>query len=227
VSDSPHPSRDRPTNTHLQGQDAIDFTDNAITHLANFPLSPRLRTLLLAQNRIAAIAPALAASLPRLTTLVLTSNRIAHLADLEPLRGLAQLTHLVLADNPVARRQHYRAWVVWRCPSVRFLDFDKVSDGERKKARELFGDGDAGMTELAREILRVKSAAAAAADAGGDVDMGDARDTNGAVGGRVKLKPEERKRVEALIRNATSLAEIERLESELSRGRVPPGVLDA
>jgi U2 small nuclear ribonucleoprotein A' len=158
---------------------------------------------------------------------VLTANRLAHLADLDPLRGLPRLTHLVLLDNPVARKAHYRSWVVWRCPSVRFLDFEKVRDEERTKARQLFSSGD-GLTDLAREILRVKSAAAAAA---GDVDMADADDgegrANGAVGGRVKLKPEERKRVEALIRNAKSLAEIERLESELSRGRIPPGVLDA
>lgn len=219
---------------HEQGQDAIDLTDNAITHLANFPLSPRLRTLLVAQNRVAALSPSLAASVPNLTTLVLTANRLAHLADLDPLRGLAKLAHLVLLDNPVARRPHYRAWVVWRCPSVRFLDFERVRDAEREKARELFGADAAHMTDQAREILRVKSAATAAGTTGGDAEMADGGEDddghgliNGSVGGRVKLKPEERKRVEALIRNAKSLAEIERLESELSRGRIPPGVLDA
>jgi Leucine-rich repeat len=35
--------------------------------------------------------------------------------------------------------QHYRYWVLWRCPCVRFLDFQKVKDAERKKAVELFG----------------------------------------------------------------------------------------
>jgi hypothetical protein len=35
--------------------------------------------------------------------------------------------------------QHYRYWVIWRTPSVRFLDFVKVRDVERKKAAELFG----------------------------------------------------------------------------------------
>jgi U2 small nuclear ribonucleoprotein A' len=159
---------------------------------------------------------------------VLTSNRLAHLADLDPLRGLKKLTHLVLLDNPVARRPHYRSWVVWRCPSVRFLDFAKVRAEERKAARELFGGvGEGEMTELAREILRVKSAAAAAAAVGSAADVEDEQHVNGAVGGRVKLKPEESKRVEALIRNAKSLAEIERLESELSKGRIPPGVLDS
>ncbi len=37
------------------------------------------------------------------------------------------------------REQHYRNWVIWRCPSVRFFDYRKVKDAEREKAKELFG----------------------------------------------------------------------------------------
>ena len=40
---------------------------------------------------------------------------------------------------------------------------------------------------------------------------------------RVKLTEKEKKRVEALIRNAKSLAEITRLERELNEGRIPAG----
>lgn len=40
---------------------------------------------------------------------------------------------------------------------------------------------------------------------------------------RVKLTEKEKKRVEALIRNAKSLAEITRLEKELNEGRIPAG----
>ncbi|MCJ1384986.1 U2 snRNP complex subunit [Xylographa soralifera] len=86
-------------------QDAIDFTDNDITALANFPLSPRLHTLLLARNRVASIQPNLATSLPNLTTLVLTSNNFAELADLDTLRQFSKLTHLTLLENPVTRRE--------------------------------------------------------------------------------------------------------------------------
>jgi U2 small nuclear ribonucleoprotein A' len=143
------------------------------------------------------------------------------LADLDPLRGLSKLTHLVLLDNPIARKQHYRSWIVWRCPSVRFLDFEKVRDDERKASKKLFGTSEK-PTDLAREILRVRSAGGVDVEMDGEDDAG----ANGAVVGRVKLKPEERKKVEALIRSAKSLAEIERLEELLARGRVPPGVLD-
>lgn len=40
---------------------------------------------------------------------------------------------------------------------------------------------------------------------------------------RVQLTGKEKKRVEALIRNAKSLQEITRLEKELNEGRIPGG----
>src|ERR1700759_2034371 len=79
-----------------QDQDCIDLTDNAITTLSNIPLSPRLRTLLLARNRVASLSPALPSSAPNLPSLVLTSNRLTQLADIDPLARLPRLTSLVL-----------------------------------------------------------------------------------------------------------------------------------
>ena len=43
---------------------------------------------------------------------------------------------------------------------------------------------------------------------------------------RVKLTDQEKKRVEKMIREATSMAEIARLEKDLSEGRVPAGAAD-
>jgi U2 small nuclear ribonucleoprotein A' len=197
--------------------DALDLTDNSLTHLPPLPLSPRLRSLLLARNRIASISPAFAASAPNLESLVLTGNKLAQLADLDPLARCSKLTSLVLLDCPVARAPHYRAWVVWRCKSVRFLDFRRVKQAEREQADELFGE-DGEETELAQKIAGEKSAVAVGGGgrgAGGDGD-----------GGRVKLSAKERKKVELMIRNAKSLAEIEKLERELNEGRVPGGILD-
>lgn len=91
--------------TLLQPQDAIDLVDNDIQVLGNFPLSPRIRTLLLARNRIASIQPTLANSIPNLTTLQLESNNLNELADLDPLGTFGNLTHLVLRDNPVTKKE--------------------------------------------------------------------------------------------------------------------------
>lgn len=36
---------------------------------------------------------------------MLTANNMAELADLDPLRGFARLTHVVLMENPVTRKE--------------------------------------------------------------------------------------------------------------------------
>ncbi|KAL3439138.1 leucine-rich repeat-domain-containing protein [Aspergillus tetrazonus] len=200
-------------------QDAIDFTDNDISSLGNFPFFPRLRMLLLARNRVRQIQPSLANSIPGLTTLVLTANNIAELADLDPLRNLTKLTHLVLLENPVTRKEYYRLWIIWRIPSVRFLDYQKVKDAERAKAAELFGTATE-PTALASKILGVKSRTF-------DIPSGGAADQPPPEKRlRVKLTDSERKRIEKMIREAKSLQEITRLERELNEGRIPGGALD-
>jgi len=196
-------------------QDAIDFTDNDIQLLGNFPLSPRLQTLLLARNRITHIQPSLAGSIPNLTNLVLTSNNIAELADLDVLSTFPKLTHLVLMENPVTRKEHYRYWILFRCPNVRFLDFQKVKDVERQKATELFGTATE-PSALASKIMGIKSRTF-------DVPTTNGSGSTSAKNYRVKLTEKERKKVEELIRNAKSLQDIIRLEKELNEGRVPAG----
>ncbi|KAI4178062.1 MAG: hypothetical protein LQ348_005698 [Seirophora lacunosa] len=199
--------------------DAIDFTDNDITAIANFPLSPRLHSLLLARNRVNSIQPTLARSIPNLTTLTLTSNNLAELADLDPLRTFPRLTHLSLLENPVTRKEHYRHWIIWQCPTIRFLDYQRVKDAERTKATELFGTTKE-PSALASKIMGIKSRTfdlpGASASASNGIQPGDKNY-------RVKLTEKEKKRVETLIRNAKSLQEITKLEKELNEGRIPGG----
>jgi len=188
-------------------QDAIDFTDNDIQQLGNFPLSERLRTLLLARNRITAIQPTLPTSVPNLTVLVLTANNLSELVDLDPLGGFKQLVHLSVLDNPVTRKEHYRHWIIWKCPAVRFLDYQKVKDAERKRAGELFGT-EKEPSPLAAKIMGVKSRTF---DLGEPVNLGR-KDY------AVRLTADERKTLEEKIRAAKSLEEVARLEKDLRDG---------
>ncbi|KAK7927602.1 hypothetical protein PG985_004600 [Apiospora marii] len=199
-------------------QDAIDLVDNDIQVLGNFPLSPRIRTLLLARNRIASIQPTLANSIPNLTTLQLESNNLNELADLDPLGTFANLTHLVLRDNPVTKKEHYRYWVLWRCPRVRFLDYEKVKLAERNQATTLFGTAEE-PTELASKLMGIKSKTFDAASA----SNGPSGDLSTRMS-RIKLTGQEKKRLQELIKKATSLDEITRLETMLREGRLPAGV---
>ncbi|PQE23941.1 U2 small nuclear ribonucleo A protein [Rutstroemia sp. NJR-2017a WRK4] len=231
--------------------DAIDFTDNDIQTLGNFPLSPRLRTLLLARNRVSSIQPSLPNSLPNLTTLVLTANNFSELADLDVLGGFARLLSLVLMENPVARKEvgwlfllgsawderrygdgklegeestfgtESWEWILFRCPSVRFLDYKKVKQAERERAQELFGTV-AEPSALASKIMGIKSKTFDTSSAANGTSA-NAPNKNY----RVKLTDKERKKVEELIKNAKSLQEIIRLEKELNEGRVPVGAQGA
>jgi U2 small nuclear ribonucleoprotein A' len=109
--------------------------------------------------------------------------------------------------------------VIWRIPSVRFLDYQKVKDVERAKAKELFGT-EKEPTALASKIMGIKSRTFDV-PSGGVADRAPAEKTS-----RVKLTDKERKRVEQMIREAKSLHEITRLEKELNEGRIPGGALD-
>ncbi|OJD20092.1 U2 small nuclear ribonucleoprotein A' [Blastomyces percursus] len=204
--------------------DAIDLTDNDISSISNFPFSPRLRTLLLARNRVSQIHPSIASSIPNLTTLILTANNIAELADLEPLKVLTKLTHVSLLENPVTRKEHYRLWVIFLLPTVRFLDYQRVKDVERKRATELFGTP-SNPTPLTSKIMGIKSRTF---DVSGSTFGTTTRDASSKAGERpirVKLTEKERKRVEKMIREAKSLQEITKLERELNEGRIPGSAL--
>lgn len=102
--------------------------------LGNIPLLRRLRTLLLANNRISSISTSLHLSVPNLTTLVLTNNNIAELGDLEPLKDVKSLQYLSLLGNPVQEKKWYREWLAWRIPSLRVLDFQRIRDKVRPTA---------------------------------------------------------------------------------------------
>lgn len=67
---------------------------------------------------------------------------------LGPLEASRNCAHDHFAD---AVCQHYRYWVIWRCPTVRYLDYAKVRDVERSKAKELFGTTEA-PTDLANKV---------------------------------------------------------------------------
>ncbi|KAF1965364.1 small nuclear ribonucleo protein U2, A [Bimuria novae-zelandiae CBS 107.79] len=196
--------------------DAIDLTDNDIAQLGNFPLQPRLRTLFLAQNRISNIQANLSSSIPNLTTLVLTKNRITELAELDPLGGFKKLVYLTLKDNPVTGKENYRLWVIWLCPSVRFLDFAKVRDVERRQAAELFGTAEE-PSELASKIKGQKSKGFVVPTFtnGADTPTKD----------RIWTE-EEKNKMRAAIKNAKTLAEMARLEKDFSEGRIPAYVLE-
>lgn len=103
--------------------------------MGNIPLLRRLRTLLLANNRISSISPSLHLSVPNLGTLILTNNNLAELGDLEPLKDVKGLKYLSLLGNPVRDKKWYREWLIFRIPGLRVLDFQRIRDKVRFSRR--------------------------------------------------------------------------------------------
>ncbi|KAN0100807.1 Leucine-rich repeat domain containing protein [Tylopilus felleus] len=197
--------------------DAIDLTDNSITALGNLPLLKRLRTLLLANNRVSSISPSINLSVPNLTTLVLTANNISELGDLEPLKELKNLKYLSLIGNPVREKKWYREWLAWRIPSLRVLDFQRIRDKERQTGKSLFltaeGLPTALATTISTTILNHGTKAAITIDEPKPAPLAGKA-------GRLMSK-EEAERVKQAIAKATSIEEIRRLERSLKEGYLP------
>lgn len=103
---------------------------------------------------------------------------------------------------------------------MRFIDYQKVRNAEREQAKELFGT-QAEPTELASKIRGVRSntfdvpGESTTSKAGGNKAM------------RTQLTDTEKRRVQELIKNARSLAEIAKIEKDLAEGRIPQGAADA
>jgi len=201
------------TNDQLE---SIDLSDNAIGSLSNLPRFKRLRHLLLANNPIQSITPSLGSQLPNLTSLVLTGSQLKDLKDLDPLARCKRLEFLSLKDSPVTLLPHYRHWVIFRCNKVRVLDFDKVKDKERLRAKELFLE--AGTQNPTQLSLSISSNVPTK-----PVPIKSKQFIPGSnIGEKGKLlTDEERERVKKAIEKATSVEEVRRLRRQLDEGYVP------
>jgi len=178
----------------------LDFSDNDITRLENFPLLPRISTIIMNNNRVQTIDTGLNTKIPNLETLILTNNRIENLSDIDNLTGLKKLHTLSLMKNPIVRQKHYRLYVVHKLPSLHILDFNKVKAQEREEAETLFG-GDKGKV-LEAELSKKKTFVPGAAAAAG-------------------LTDEQKQKIRELISKANSLEEVQRLERALASGKLP------
>ncbi len=195
--------------------DTIDLTGNEIKVLANFPRLSRLGSLFLSNNSISRIDAEFfsPAQLPRLHTLILTENRLIDLGDLEPLSAFqaAQLKHLSFLDNPVVKKPHYRLFVISRLPGLKTLDFKRVKKAELEQAKKMFGSE----AESKAKVFEIGETEAAS-----NMEP-EAKRRKTAAAGKKELSAEQIEKIQTAIKNAKTLAEINRLEKILQTGHVP------
>lgn len=185
--------------------DTIDFSDNDVRKLDGFPLLKRLKCLLLNNNRIVRIGENLEQYIPNIESMILTNNNIQELGDLDPLATLPKLRMLSLMHNPVANKPHYRAYLAFKMPELRLLDFRKIKQKEREEANTLFKSKKG--KEMQKEIIKKAKTFVP----GGH--MPDPKVTH--------LTPQEIHKIREAIKKAASLQEVERLTRMLQSGQIP------
>ena len=63
------------------------------------------------------------------------------LSELAKLKPLPDLTHLTVAENPVAQLPHYRQYLVFHLRTLEVLDSQPVTERDRHLARDRFEQG--------------------------------------------------------------------------------------
>jgi len=187
--------------------DTIDFTDNEIGKLENFPLLPRLHSLFFNNNHITKIAQGLGESLPHLDTLILNNNRLVALADLDPLADLPSLKTLSLIDNVVSKKPNYRLYVIHKLPNLRLLDFNKIKPKERAESEKLFGPPET------KEKNTKKSKTFVPGQANGN--------TSTPFVSHPTVSAETQLAFKAAIENAKTIEQVQKLERVLQTGNTP------
>lgn len=182
------------------GFDVIDLSDNEIKKLDNFPRMKRLSCFMLNNNLISRISPSLGSQLPSIRALILTNNRITTLAEVCHIATLQELEHLVLMENPVAYSTHYRLFTIHHIPTLKSLDYRKVSKREREEAKKLFsGDTGKQIMEAVAEEGRAQAEGARAKPS-------------------IALTDDQKRQVRAAIEGAKTKDEIDRIEKQLKTG---------
>ena len=117
----------------------INLTDNSISEINYLPQLKRLKTLMLINNRISKIENDFAINCPFLTNLVLTNNKISDFQQIDHIASCKSLQKLYLVDNVVTKMKNYRLYVIYKIPTLRILDYQRVTKKEREEAIKKFG----------------------------------------------------------------------------------------
>ena len=116
----------------------INLTDNSISEVNYLPQLKRLKTLMLINNRISKIEKDFAINCPFLTNLVLTNNKISDFEQIDNIASCKSLEKLYLVDNVVTKMKNYRLYVIYKIPTLRILDYQRVTKKEREEAIKKF-----------------------------------------------------------------------------------------
>ncbi|XP_053993600.1 uncharacterized protein LOC128884316 [Hylaeus volcanicus] len=209
--------------------DTIDFCDNDLIKLENFPLLKRISCLLVANNRIRKLDPDMFVNLPSLISLVLTNNKLSFMHDLVPLSQAKSIIRLSLVDNPVTNLSNYRYYLIYLLPTLRFLDFERVTSQERQKAQQFFKtvEGVAFLKEITLAIKKPKAVKEKSDSTTYSSTLKEDEQHPSSVKQTLSqhlLSNNETLALQEAIASATNLADVEAYEKCLSTGVITPSI---
>ena len=143
-----------------------------------------------------------AENVPNMKCLVLTNNRITCLGEIDNIALFKKLEHLSLLDNPVGIKQNYRLYIIHKIPSLKTLDYKKISKKEKDESTKFFRSS-VGVNFMA-SIEDEKS------------KQGDSINSTGKQAQPLMdLTDEQKLQVRAAIDNATTREEIDLIQKHL------------
>jgi U2 small nuclear ribonucleoprotein A' len=104
----------------------IDFSDNRISKLENFPKVHNLVEIYLCNNKISSIDLELGKRVVNLKVLNLQNNNISKVEEIRSLKYCNKLEQLILIGNPLADVPNYKQTVLSLLPGLKILDFQYV-----------------------------------------------------------------------------------------------------
>lgn len=212
--------------------DTIDLSNNHLTRLENFPKLTRLSCLYLGGNGITQVdGKNLKKNLPGLTTLVLSGNGVKGWNVICELgAGCPGMDFLSLVGNPVTRRQYYRLYTIHKISTLKVLDFQKVKQSERERARRLASSAAGAAMEADARLEGRAVSAASSSESTNDTAFFSSTYANGENETKGKSAEElfatqftmqEKSKIREMIANAVRAEEIDRIESLMKRGIFP------
>ena len=111
----------------------INLIDNSISEINYLPQLKNLKTLMLTNNRISKIEKDFAINCPFLKNLIFFEQ-------IDNIASCKSLEKLYLLDNVVTKMKNYRLYVIYKIPSLRILDFQRITKKEREESIKKFSN---------------------------------------------------------------------------------------
>lgn len=119
--------------SHLRELRVLNLAGNQLNHLSCLKGLDSLVELNVSKNLLTVLEEV--DHLPRLQRLFVAQNNIERLEDMMCIVNITSLAELTLEGCPVTQRNHYRYFILFRLPHLKFLDMRRVLDEEKRTAQ--------------------------------------------------------------------------------------------